>query len=498
MSAESNPDSQGRRVVLAVALLPALLIVILGCQKVSGPAEPDPDATRARNVFGGPVVDGPTLIVTNEYIDPVVSTSPEGPVEVMDIPAGVPLVFCWTASSEGAEITAYRYGGDILDLNDPDQWETDWVPFDGSEACGPSRAFFFGTHTFHVEVRDSRDRRTRAGFRINIFPGLPSVDIMPGTCKNPLSPAMRGVIPAAIPGTQGIDVRDIDPASVYLWIDGQRIAPLRTRIGDIATPVINREPCECQHGGADGIDDLLMQFPAEQVIDAMGFVSRGDVIEMGIGGLISRKLDFFLVDCVTIVGPMREAPPLQMRDEVLVTLERAYNEKNFEDVALLFDEDFTFFFSPADISKGNVPVSQWDRASELEATRHLFGSVLGLAERNAAVAKRFTHQSGSVEESTWGNIKALFYGGPPDDGEISIDLELRYLPGENNWTIWIPDPSEYPGETWYERTVDYFLTVSFGDWTLTTGGLVRASFVVRYAEVGDESFWRIVQWRDDL
>jgi hypothetical protein len=84
--------------------------------------------------------------------------------------------------------------------------------------------------------------------------------------------------------------------------------------------------------------------------------------------------DFWLVDCVTIVGKTEDRLPLQQRDDVLTTLQQAYNQKNLELANTVFDTDLVFFFSPADITKGNVPVSQWDRPSELAATANLFGS----------------------------------------------------------------------------------------------------------------------------
>ena len=64
-------------------------------------------------------------------------------------------MFCWTAvpSEGGGDIESYRYGWDIVDLNDDELWETDFIPFDGSEVCSPARTFFFGSHTFWAQVR---------------------------------------------------------------------------------------------------------------------------------------------------------------------------------------------------------------------------------------------------------------------------------------------------------------------------------------------------------
>jgi hypothetical protein len=67
-------------------------------------------------------------------------------------------------------LQGYRYGWDILDLNDPEQWETTLTPFVGTYAQTPIRTFFFGTHTFFAEVIDNNGYETRAVVVINIVP----------------------------------------------------------------------------------------------------------------------------------------------------------------------------------------------------------------------------------------------------------------------------------------------------------------------------------------
>jgi hypothetical protein len=59
----------------------------------------------------------------------------------------------------GSTIAGYRYGWDIADLNDDEQWEIDYTPFVGAWACSPSWAFDSGTHVFHLEIIDSGGRR---------------------------------------------------------------------------------------------------------------------------------------------------------------------------------------------------------------------------------------------------------------------------------------------------------------------------------------------------
>ncbi len=114
---------------------------------------------------------GPTLTVTNQYIGSTSGWNSCIPqTTILDLPAGVPLRFSWTAdaSQYGGVVSGYRYGWDISDLDDPDQWETDFTPFTSSTASSPQRTFFFGSHVFTVEVVDNSGFCTRQQIRVNI------------------------------------------------------------------------------------------------------------------------------------------------------------------------------------------------------------------------------------------------------------------------------------------------------------------------------------------
>lgn len=113
---------------------------------------------------------GPVFKVRNQYLGTVTTAICHEPVTILDLPAGVPVDFCWEASAEtyGGIVTGYRYGWDIEDLADPDQWETDYTPFTSRSACSPARIFYFGTHTFTVEVIDNSGYCSRVEVKINI------------------------------------------------------------------------------------------------------------------------------------------------------------------------------------------------------------------------------------------------------------------------------------------------------------------------------------------
>ena len=154
----------------------------------------------------------------------------------------------------------------------------------------------------------------------------------------------------------------------------------------------------------------------------------------------------------------------EARDHVLFNLEKSYNERNIDEYNVLLDDGFVFHFSNADIKNGSVSVSQWGRADDLATASNMF-------DPN--------------------------FSKPGQDPVSSISLTLTFAPGEDTWNKITPeDQVNYPDEFWYEKTLRYYLTVEAGDFTYI-GDNLQASFVVRWANVDGEEFWRIVAWRDD-
>ncbi len=115
---------------------------------------------------------GPVFTVRNEFLGTIVTSSPNTTPTILDLPAGVAMQFEFEAdaSSYGGIVSGFRYGWDILDLNDDEQWEIDFTPFIGDVAKAPARTFFFGSHTFNVEVVDNSGFKSRVGVTINVVP----------------------------------------------------------------------------------------------------------------------------------------------------------------------------------------------------------------------------------------------------------------------------------------------------------------------------------------
>lgn len=142
------------------------------------------------------------------------------------------------------------------------------------------------------------------------------------------------------------------------------------------------------------------------------------------------------------------------KEDVFWVLENAYNNRNFGEVTRLLDNNFTFFFSPADISNGYTPF-QWDRAAELSATSHLFDP--------------------------------NYPTNPIDD----ISVDIVYSPGP--WLGY--NPPSAPSETWYQKTAYYTLAATAGEYVFMAFN-VEMQLTIRFESSVDGGIWRVVEWRD--
>jgi len=106
------------------------------------------------------------------------------------------------------------------------------------------------------------------------------VDIKPTSCPNPLNTKSGGVLPVAIMGTEDFDVSVVDPATIFL----EGVEPIRYNYEDVGTPFypfIGKEGAyACTEEGPDGFMDMTMKFNKKDITQAIGPVSRGDVITL--------------------------------------------------------------------------------------------------------------------------------------------------------------------------------------------------------------------------
>lgn len=107
----------------------------------------------------------------------------------------------------------------------------------------------------------------------NDAPQAVPIDVKPRSCPNPINTRECGVLPVAILGFQGLDIEQIDPATVRL----EGVAPIRWSFEDVATPFepyIGRLNCttDCWTRGRDGFLDLSFKFDTQRVVAALGHV----------------------------------------------------------------------------------------------------------------------------------------------------------------------------------------------------------------------------------
>jgi hypothetical protein len=133
--------------------------------------------------------------------------------------------------------------------------------------------------------------------RLDVFQPV-SVDIKPGSCPNPINVKSKGVLPAAIMGTDNFDVTTIDPASLRLRLKGtedEGVAPLRWALADVGEPFdpfIGKEDCfeDCADCScADSSLDLVFHFDTQEVVAALGDVYDGDCLVLEIIGALKEE-----------------------------------------------------------------------------------------------------------------------------------------------------------------------------------------------------------------
>lgn len=127
------------------------------------------------------------------------------------------------------------------------------------------------------------------------------VDIKPMTCPNPLNTRSNGVLPVAILGSPGWDVRQVDVATVRL----QSVPPSGSSLGDVAAPYVGTIPAQpvataCTAAGPDGQLDLLLHFDSGRISAALGPVADGEVRVLRLTGKLLSGESFFGQDVVTI------------------------------------------------------------------------------------------------------------------------------------------------------------------------------------------------------
>ncbi len=250
--------------------------------------------------------DGPLVRFSGTFIEPFENSGP-APLAIIHLPPGTPVQFKWSASAAhlGSTIASYRYGWDILDLNNDEYWEIPLTPYDGSCMIGPARAFPFGTHTFALEVRDAGGKRTWTQVNITVrlaesFNG--ALDILPGRCDNALPIRSKGRLTAVLASTIDFDASTVDVETIRL----EGVAPTNAYVADV---VAAEAPdfCACLSTEPDGRPDVVLTFEAASVIAALNPSMDGNSSRMvwcqgEMDHPVYGRRWFFNASCLNFVG----------------------------------------------------------------------------------------------------------------------------------------------------------------------------------------------------
>jgi len=111
----------------------------------------------------------PILTVTEPFLGGCRYTGMNLPVTMCECPPGIALNFRWRAdaSSYGSVISGYRYGWDVADINNPDDWE---VGFSPSHTSAPPKTLYSGVHELYVEAIDEAGIPTLGIIEVDIVP----------------------------------------------------------------------------------------------------------------------------------------------------------------------------------------------------------------------------------------------------------------------------------------------------------------------------------------
>jgi hypothetical protein len=142
--------------------------------------------------------------------------------------------------------------------------------------------------------------------QIDIVKPVIVLDLHPRSCPNPFGRnGANGVYPAAILGTPALDVTQIDPMSLQLWVGacaGGPVAPLRFDYEDVSAPYTGGDDCGCTTAGPDGRLDLTFKFDKRKMRDDLGLNAYPSFsfVRLFITGRLTNGCEFIGTDCIRV------------------------------------------------------------------------------------------------------------------------------------------------------------------------------------------------------
>jgi len=196
------------------------------------------------------------------------------------------------------DITSY-----VWDLDDDGFFETDAgteAIVDVSYAYLESLGIGIGVDYYiYLKVTDGDEQADTDTTTLTIEPEpalVIAVDIKPESCPNPFNVNSKGVLPVAIPGSETVDVYDIDVDSIQL----AGVSPIRSNYEDVATGLVDPIECECSTEGPDGYIDLTLKFEIQAIADALGEAADGDEFILYLTGYLYDGTAIEGSDCIIV------------------------------------------------------------------------------------------------------------------------------------------------------------------------------------------------------
>jgi hypothetical protein len=132
-----------------------------------------------------------------------------------------------------------------------------------------------------------------------------SFDIKPGSCPNPFNTKAQGVLPAAILGTDDVDVKTIDPDTLMLTREGimAGVPILRYSYEDVGKPFTG-ELCDCHDRKGDGYKDLTLKFSVQDLVAKLKLdkIEDRETIPLTIVGATYDGTPIRGEDCIWVIN----------------------------------------------------------------------------------------------------------------------------------------------------------------------------------------------------
>lgn len=227
----------------------------------------------------------PDNVDIDEYIKNIISTEITH-VDHLTLEACDESYAGWISNVSPAEYTNISESGTFpftLEITVPQGTQNGVYEFD---VCLLGDGFEFGKQ--HVKIR--------------VFDGLAvPFDIKPAGCPNPFNVHDSGVLPVAILGFSGLNVRDIDISSINIG----GVYPSKDsfdKVGKPYFPLLDKplDQMSCNKEN-DGIEDLNLKFDNLQLAGLLSGYHNGDIVRIYIEGKLKNGTNILGEDIVRII-----------------------------------------------------------------------------------------------------------------------------------------------------------------------------------------------------